>query len=118
MWDKESMTKEGKVRIKKKGVGENFGSVQAAPGGTLHSRQAGQAWQAEVGADQRSAEPVLMQRAAAPCTLRIVHCAPAPLSGRALCITDRVRETLQRSAGRILMQQHYLVKICINMAEL
>ena len=71
--------------------------------------------QAEVGADQRSAEPVLMQRAAAPCT---AHCARAPLSGRALCITDRVRETLQRSAGRILMQQHYLVKICINMAEL
>ena len=50
MWDKESMTKEGKVRIKKKGVGENFESVQAAPGGTLHSRQA---WQAEAGADQR-----------------------------------------------------------------
>ena len=112
------MTKEGKVRIKKKGVGENFGSVQAAPEGTIHSRQARQA---EAGRGRRraeSAEPVLMQRAAAPCTLRIVHCAPAPLSGRALCITDRVRETLQRSAGRILMQQHYLVKICINMAEL
>ena len=64
-----------------------------------------------------SAEPVLMQRAAAPCTLRIVHCAPAPLSGRALCITDRVRKALQRSTGRILMQQHRLVQIC-NMAEL
>ena len=56
-----------------------------------------------------SAEPVLMQRAAAVCTLRIVHCARAPLSGRALCITDRVRKVLQRSAGRILMQQHYSV---------
>ena len=64
-----------------------------------------------------SAEPVLMQRAAAPCTLRIVHCARAPLSGRALCITDRVRKALQRSNGRILMQQHRLVQIC-NMAEL
>ena len=110
--------KRGKVRIKKKGVGENFGSVQAAPEGTLHiAGRLGRRRQAEVGWVE-SAEPVLMQRAAAPCTLRIVHCAPAPLSGRALCITDRVRETLQRSAGRILMQQHYLVKICINMAEL
>ena len=110
--------KRGKVRIKKKGVGENFGSVQAAPGGTIHSRQARQA---EAGRGRRraeSAEPVLMQRAAAPCTaLRIVHCARAPLSGRALCITDRVREALQRSAGRILMQQHYSVQICV-MAEL
>ena len=61
--------KRGKVRIKKKGVGENFGSVQAAPGGTIHSRQA------EAGGGRQSGECGAGSNATRGCTVRTVHCA-------------------------------------------